>query len=547
MNNYTIGFANFKAFGEKNQPFTRKPITLVYGPNSVGKSSFLHMLMYKNYVTKTNNPNLIHTDMFGDSLDIGGFENFVHNHDSNNIICFEESSEKSDKCLGILTKFLRIKIDQNNLDYMENLLSSKTLFVKKTSIKMLFDCVSDRKFEIEITYKVDDKDLISFQYLTDSKLDNGSFDIVYLKTYSHPLFDCLNLPIIEISDVNLDYCHSLELNEEAIREWKNLLNTARNDDYGDSVDTLTFEADAILRSFDYKLIKEIEKNFDYRKTQYIGPLRFYPNRGQVSSDNQSNRYKNDIYSSVDMWKILLDSSSDRHSLLGKVNGYLKKLGMDYMIQHKVMLDIADIADRADIESIPREQLVEKIIKATKKYELTFKDLKRNINLSNRDLGLGISQVLPILIATSSLNGTQIIIEQPELHLHPKAQCELADIFIENCHESTNKSCNFEETSIDFSLASNNFIIETHSEHLLLRIMKRMRETAEGRLEDQSLRLTPNDVCLLYVDSHKGKTFMRELRLDVDGSLLSRWPNGFFEESYREMFPADKEKEPNVIL
>jgi hypothetical protein len=530
MNNSKIDFSNFKAFGSTPQSFTKKPITLVYGPNSVGKSSFLHMLMYKSYVAETNNPNLMHTDMFGDSLDIGGFENFVHNHDSSNVICFTESSEKSDKCLGILTKFLRIKIDQNNLDYMENLLSSKTLFVKKTSIKMLFDHVFNQKFEIEITYKVDDKDLISFQYFTDSKLDNVSFHIKYLKTYSHPLFDCLNLPIIEIADANYSYYHyPLELDGKSIGEWKNLLNTARNDDYGDEV-ALIFEADAILRSFDYKLIKEIEKNFDYCNIQYIGPLRFYPNRGEVSSNNQSNRYKNDIYSSVDMWKTLLDSSSDKHSLLGKVNGYLKKLGIDYMIQHKAMLDIADIGDRADIELMPKEELVERIIKATKKYELTFKDLKRNINLSNRDLGLGVSQVLPILVAASSLNGTQIIIEQPELHLHPKAQCELADIFIENCHKSR------KSTGIDWGLPPNHFIIETHSEHLLLRIMKRMRQTAEGILsKDDRLALTPDDVCLLYVDNDGESTYLQELRLSYKGTLLDHWPHGFFEEGYKERF------------
>ena len=76
------------------------------------------------------------------------------------------------------------------------------------------------------------------------------------------------------------------------------------------------------------------------------------------------------------------------------------------------------------------------------------------------------------------------------------------------------------------------MIETHSEHLLLRIMKRMRHTAEGRIDkDDVLSLTPDDVCLLYVDNNGGNTFINELELDTDGTLLDIWPNGFFEEGW----------------
>ena len=45
-----IGFNNFKAFGSKMQYFSKKPITLVYGPNSIGKSSFLHSQLYLEYL-----------------------------------------------------------------------------------------------------------------------------------------------------------------------------------------------------------------------------------------------------------------------------------------------------------------------------------------------------------------------------------------------------------------------------------------------------------------------------------------------------------------
>jgi predicted ATPase len=152
-------------------------------------------------------------------------------------------------------------------------------------------------------------------------------------------------------------------------------------------------------------------------------------------------------------------------------------------------------------------------------EMTFEDLKNNTQISNRDLGLGISQVLPILISSNAHKNTTIAIEQPELHLHPAVQCEIADEFIRSYKKNHNE-----------------FLIETHSEHLLLRIMKRMRHTAEGKIEkDNVLSLTPDDVCLLYVDTDGTNTFINELELDEDGTLLDPWPNGFFEEGHRERF------------
>ena len=96
---------------------------------------------------------------------------------------------------------------------------------------------------------------------------------------------------------------------------------------------------------------------------------------------------------------------------------------------------------------------------------------------------------------------------------------MADEFIRSCREQDNE-----------------FVIETHSEHLLLRVMKRMRQTADGTLaQDNPLAITPEDICLLYVDNNDELTYLNELELDNDGALLDPWPHGFFEEGYRERF------------
>jgi hypothetical protein len=72
--------------------------------------------------------------------------------------------------------------------------------------------------------------------------------------------------------------------------------------------------------------------------------------------------------------------------------------------------------------------------------------------------------------------------------------------------------------------------------MLLRIMKRMRHTEEDKEgRDKTLDLTPDDVCILYVDNDRDSSYIKELRLSKKGTLLDHWPNGFFEEGYKERF------------
>ena len=110
------------------------------------------------------------------------------------------------------------------------------------------------------------------------------------------------------------------------------------------------------------------------------------------------------------------------------------------------------------------------------------------------------------------------IEQPELHLHPAAQCELGDVVIRAFHRGR------------FS------IIETHSEHMLLRVLKRIRMTSEGKALDPELKCLPEAVSVLYFDPlPDGSTAIRQLRISRGGDFMDRWPAGFFEERDRELF------------
>jgi predicted ATPase len=112
----------------------------------------------------------------------------------------------------------------------------------------------------------------------------------------------------------------------------------------------------------------------------------------------------------------------------------------------------------------------------------------------------------------------IAIEQPELHVHPALQTELADLFIQSAKERGNR-----------------FLIETHSEHLILRVMKRIRQTFEGKLPEGKPPITPDDVCILYVEPGEDGSIVREMPLNERGELIKGWPGGFFEEALNEMF------------
>ena len=81
---------------------------------------------------------------------------------------------------------------------------------------------------------------------------------------------------------------------------------------------------------------------------------------------------------------------------------------------------------------------------------------------------------------------------------------------------------------------NTFILETHSEHLILRLMRRMRETYQ-RKEMGLPPVTPADVSVLYVEPDGTRSIVREMPLNELGELVKSWPGGFFEEGLREQF------------
>lgn len=147
--------------------------------------------------------------------------------------------------------------------------------------------------------------------------------------------------------------------------------------------------------------------------------------------------------------------------------------------------------------------------------IRLKDEKGN-SRGFEDVGSGISYTLPVL--TCLWMSRLAFIEQPELHLHPKAQCELGDVFV---------------AALNYGTVS---IIESHSEHILLRILRRIREANQNTIESNEFKISNDQLSIYYFKPQgDGTTKVKQIRVDRFGEFMNTWPDGFFSEREAELF------------
>jgi AAA15 family ATPase/GTPase len=172
-------------------------------------------------------------------------------------------------------------------------------------------------------------------------------------------------------------------------------------------------------------------------------------------------------------------------------------------------------------------LVYPLDKARKPYESLFevilqKSDEPEVNVC--DTGFGWSQITPIVLAcVVAEEGSTILIEEPESHLHPAAQAKLGDLFI--LLSKQNKS----------------FFIETHSENLLLRFRRRIAQTSGQVSEAANFPLTNNDFGSYFVDRQNGVSSIERLVFDEWGDYTYRPPRfgDFFGQDFDELIKMKK--------
>ncbi len=236
------------------------------------------------------------------------------------------------------------------------------------------------------------------------------------------------------------------------------------------------------------------ENYFSDRIKYLGPLRdepkaIYPGIG--TDDYKNVGYKGEFTAAIlDLHKneiieyISPSSVNDenyiikKNTLLSAVTEWIEYMGISH-----------------EIRTVDRGKLG---------HELQVQQYKNGKFSDLTNVGVGVSQVLPILVSTllAERNST-IIFEQPELHLHPKVQTRLGDFFLTMIH--LNKQC----------------IIETHSEYLI----NRLRYKAISSKKDK----IPENTIIYFVEQEENESSYNKIQINENG-IIPEWPRGFFDES-----------------
>ena len=151
--------------------------------------------------------------------------------------------------------------------------------------------------------------------------------------------------------------------------------------------------------------------------------------------------------------------------------------------------------------------IEAITRESNLYQVWVRKSPKSSRVLITDVGFGLSQLLPVIVLCYYVpEKSTILLEQPELHLHPSVQSSLADVFIDAAKKRKIQ-----------------IIIESHSEHLLRRLQRRIAEEKVSR----------DDMALYFCDISRGVSKLQELDLDLFGNIVN-WPKNFFGDEFGEM-------------
>lgn len=594
-----LHLGNFKAFGA-TQKIPLKPITLVFGANSAGKSSLIHSLCLAHEAMRTGDLDVFRTQIGGESVDLGGFRQYVHRRETGRRVewgvelnAAQFRGRLAELFAPVQKVVVSVQIGLRHIDRtrQQQIVNPKTGETKTIEVPTGEAPIPVGKPFVANYEIVADGDSI----LRASRQPDGNLQLNTLE-HEHPIFHEVIKALVQVSttteslsaedfaavgsainkvvpDIEIEAGNFLPaglVRSEETRVSGGMLTfmpISRGQRQNDLADFVRLYVPNIL----HEMIKGLTDAVygELERFSYLGPLRSYPPRhlafaqyhdtnweagggaawDRVRRDDHLRAIINEWLSNPNRLKTpyqldvrkLYDIEELRDPLENEIYQYdtkkrelvfrdVKELlyntrltdaeRQEFEVNLLTMwqdLNLKDeeIQDFRDTEA--REKIADKVIEAADSVnELSLIDLRSNTKVSHRDVGIGISQVLPVLVNAYGSDEKIHAIEQPEIHLHPALQAELGDVFIESALYPSN----------------NRFLIETHSEHLILRILRRIRETSRNKYEPA---VRPEDISLLYVGESNQQTSILNLRIDKNGRIIDRVPGGFFEEDFAEMF------------
>ena len=240
-------------------------------------------------------------------------------------------------------------------------------------------------------------------------------------------------------------------------------------------------------------LSDLQLRFEelFTKVYYLGPLRDYPKRQYTWAGAQPADMGRRGEQVIDAMLV----SRERNEKISRGRRKKKFTVEEYVAYWLKKLEMINAFK------------VKRIVDGGNLYQAILKISSQSPEVVITDVGFGVSQILPVITLCYYVpNGSTLIIEQPEIHLHPKVQAGLADVFIDAIDKK------------DIQI-----ILESHSEHLLRRLQRRIAEQA----------FSNGKAALYFCEMTEGESTLKKLELDIFGNIRN-WPKDFFGDDMAEL-------------
>ncbi len=246
-------------------------------------------------------------------------------------------------------------------------------------------------------------------------------------------------------------------------------------------------------SFTSTLALSLEQ--ELRRIQYLGPLRTVPKRSYIWSGEVPEH----VGWTGDRAIEALLAAADR-----QINPGYKRRAQPFQTVVARWLQQMGLLDSFEVKPIAAHR---------KEYEVLVRTHSAKTAVTLPDVGFGVSQVLPVLVQCFYAQPhTTLLLEQPEIHLHPSVQMTLADLFIEAVQSR--------EGGQDRAIQ---LIVESHSEHFLRRLQRRVAEQV----------IEADQVALYFCERGKDGAVLEPLKVNLLGDI-ENWPDDFFGDEMGEV-------------
>jgi predicted ATPase len=241
---------------------------------------------------------------------------------------------------------------------------------------------------------------------------------------------------------------------------------------------------------------ELALESQLKQIYYLGPLRAYPERSYSWAGGQPGDMGRSGEQAIDA----ILAARDRGLMISP--GYrMKKVSLEAYVA-KWLKEIGLIASFS----------VSPVSEDSQIYQVKVTRVEGGPEVLITDVGFGVSQILPVIVLCFYVpEGSTIVLEQPEIHLHPAVQAGLADVLIDATRRNKVQ-----------------LIIESHSEHFLRRIQLRIAEDG----------INPSEVSMYFAQNQKGGSTLKKLDIDLFGDIHN-WPQDFFGDMIGELVRTQK--------